>query len=223
MLPDIVCFCHLRWNFVYQRPQHLMSRFAGCQRVFLIEDPVFDAPSAYNEIYQDQSSGVWVGVPHLPSGLQPDEVILKQKVLLQMAMYLHKVNKYILWYYSPMALAFSGTLTPELIIYDCMDELSAFKNAPPALQQLERQLLGRADIVFTGGYNLYEAKKNKHHNIYPFPSSIDKEHFAMARRHCMDHDDQKNIPSPRIGFYGVIDERFDIDLLKEAATILYFR
>jgi len=128
-----------------------------------------------------------------------------------------QIEKYICWYYSPMALLFSKHLQPSLVVYDCMDELSAFKFAPAELKATETELLDKADVVFTGGYSLYYAKKNLHKNIYPFPSSIEKEHFAQARFITEDPDDQKNIPYPRLGFFGVIDERFDIDLIKEAA------
>jgi UDP-galactopyranose mutase len=117
-----------------------------------------------------------------------------------------------------MALPFSSHLEPMLVVYDCMDELAAFKNAPLKLIDLEKELFETADIIFTGGHSLYEHKKDKHHHIYPFPSSIDKEHFFRSRDITTDPDDQQDIPSPRLGFYGVIDERFDIELLREVAA-----
>jgi UDP-galactopyranose mutase len=116
-----------------------------------------------------------------------------------------------------MALKFSGHLTPAITLYDCMDELSNFKFAPPELKDLENELFQRADVVFTGGHCLYEHKRSRHHNIYPFPSSIDKKHFQQARQVKSEPEDQKNIPGPKLGFYGVIDERFDIDLVREMA------
>ena len=116
-----------------------------------------------------------------------------------------------------MALKFSGHLSPELIVYDCMDELSAFKFAPAELKIMETELFRKAHLVFTGGHNLYQSKKHAHHNIHPFPSSIDKQHFSAARNSLKTPDDQKLIPALRFGFYGVIDERFDIDLIKEVA------
>src|SRR5205085_1988400 len=128
--------------------------------------------------------------------------------------------KYIAWYYTPMAVPFTHDIpAAELTVYDCMDELSAFKNPPPGIHWNERRLLEMADIVFTGGHSLYEAKKGLHDCMIPFPSSIDKEHFAKARTTKVDPDDQKDIPHPRIGFFGVIDERFDIGLIDHAATI----
>jgi UDP-galactopyranose mutase len=117
-----------------------------------------------------------------------------------------------------MALPFTNHLTPELVIYDCMDELSAFKFAPPALTINEKELFQKADVVFTGGMSIYESKKDHHHNVHPFPSSIDKAHFGQARKIRTQPDDQKDIPHPRFGFFGVVDERFDIELLREVAT-----
>ncbi len=118
-----------------------------------------------------------------------------------------------------MALAFSGHLAPKIIVYDCMDELSAFKFAPAALIEYEKKLLSRADLVFTGGHKLYQAKKAFHHNIYPFPSSIDKTFFFPARTILQEPKDQRQIPHPRLGFFGVIDERFDIELVREMADL----
>lgn len=216
MLPDIICFCHLRWNFVYQRPQHLLSRFAAMQRVYLIEDPVFDAPYDFNEI-SITSCGVCVVTPHLRRGLEHDEVVREQKRLLDILIDAENIDQYICWYYSPLSLQYSSHLKPQMTVYDCMDELSAFKFASPALAHYEKILFEKADIVFTGGHNLYNAKKHLHDNIYPFPSSIDKDHFAMARKIRSETSDQCSIPHPRIGFYGVIDERFDLHLLEEVA------
>lgn len=219
MKEDLLCFCHIRWNFVYQRPQHLLTRFAKVQRVFIIEEPVFDAPSSYNNIVYDEAGKLWIVTPHLAAELTPEKIPFAQKRLLDMLMHTMEIEQYILWYYSPMALQFSQHLNPSLIVYDCMDELSAFKFAPPALKQMEAILFKKADIVFTGGHHLYEAKQRFHHNIYPFPSSIDKQHFAKARAAVSQPLDQDNIPAPRMGFYGVVDERFDIELLREISLL----
>jgi hypothetical protein len=212
---DIICFSHLRWNFVYQRPQHLLSRFARQARVFFIEEPIFDTDHSHHSIHQENN--VYVVVLHLEEGLSSDEVIMKLRNMINGLLVEYSIDKYISWYYSPTALAFSDHLSPVLTVYDCMDELSAFKFAPPSLKQFEQELFDRADIVFTGGNTLYEAKKNRHHNIFPFPSSIDKEHFSAARTIREEPEDQANISSPRLGFYGVVDERFNIDLLREVA------
>lgn len=213
---DIICFCHLRWNFVYQRPQHLLSRFAKENRVFFFEEPVFDASSPHYTLIADENSKTLVVTPHLPEGI---DAITAQRELLDALVSAEHINPGIAWYYSPMSLAFSSHLTPGIIVYDCMDELSAFRFAPPALKQYESMLFDKADIVFTGGYHLYEAKQYLHENIHPFPSSIDKAHFEQARQALPEPEDQAAIPHPRIGFYGVVDERFNISLLKEVAVL----
>ncbi|MGB8194156.1 MAG: glycosyltransferase family 1 protein [Chitinophagaceae bacterium] len=214
---DLICFSHLRWDFVYQRPQHLFSRFAKHLRTFFIEEPVFtDGPEHLNVRLTPE--GVHVVIPQLPHGLSEEVINSKLRDLLNDFLSEKEIEDYALWYYTPMALAFSDHLQPQMIVYDCMDELSAFKFAPPALKQREKELLEKADLVFTGGVSLYEHKKHQHHNIYPFPSSIDGEHFGQARAIVADPADQQSIPHPRFGFYGVVDERFDIELLDKVSA-----
>ncbi len=217
---DIICFCHIRWNFVYQRPQHLLNRFAISHRVFVIEEPVFEADSDYYEISKpNDDTNLWVVVLHVSKENSVEKRNATLKALLDSFIYSNEIKEYILWYYSPMALAYSEHLRPSLTIYDCMDELSAFKFAPPELKEWELRLLNRAGLVFTGGHSLYQAKKHLHHNIHSFPSSIDKSHFMKARVLKNDPEDQASIPHPRFGFYGVIDERFHISLINELATL----
>lgn len=213
---DLVCFSHLRWNFVYQRPQHLLSRFAKATRVFFIEEPIFHDAADKLHIHE-ASKNVFVITPHLTHGTAEPEVISRQKQMVNNLLSVMEINNYFSWYYTPMAIPFTDHLTPKLVVYDCMDELAAFKFAPPALKINEQKLLDKADVVFTGGYSIYEAKKHQHFNIYPFPSSIDKQHFGSARTITADPADQAHIPHPRFGFFGVIDERFDIDMISSAA------
>ncbi len=213
---NIVCFSHLRWNFVYQRPQHLLSRFARNSAVYYIEESFFDGQDDFYQITETKEN-VKVVTLHLKGNHKEADTIKRQQKLVSDVFKNENISQYILWYYTPMALLLSNHLKPKMVVYDCMDELSAFKFAPPVLKQLEEELLNKADIVFTGGHTLYEAKKSQHHNIHPFPSSIDKAHFAAARTELAEPADQKDIPHPRLGFYGVIDERFDIDLIHEAA------
>jgi len=216
---DIICFSHLRWNFVFQRPQHLLSRFARNRRVFFVEEPVFNANENHMEITIDDTHTVCIVVPHIKPGLHEEEITHAQQFLLDNMLTSMHINKYMLWYYSPMALGYTDHLAPELIIYDCMDELSAFKFASPLVVLREQKLLQKADVVFTGGQSLYEAKKHLHNNIYLFPSSIDKAHFNRARFPLPAPVDQASIPHPRIGYYGVLDERLDVNMLKELAAL----
>jgi len=214
---NIVCFSHLRWDFVFQRPQHLLTRFSQSFRIFFIEEPIFDTTGEAYYSYLDRGDNIKLVVPHLPHGLSAEEVTLQLKNLLDMFMENKNLADFTFWYYTPMALEFSRKHLPEMVIYDCMDELSAFKFAPESLKNLEKELLKRADVVFTGGQSLYEAKKNQHSNIHPFPSSIDKKHFGLARKLTEKPADQPYDGKLKLGFYGVIDERFDIELIRGIA------
>ncbi len=215
-MKDIIVFSHLRWNFVYQRPQHIMSRFAKTCRVIFIEEEIYsDETDGYNISFA--ADNIWVIHPHLQNGHNGD-VTARKRDIVDTLMSEFEITGYAAWYYTPMAYAFSDHLRPQAIIYDCMDELSAFLFAPPELIRNEAALLKAADIVFTGGISLYEAKKDRHPAVFCMPSSIDKAHFAKARYPGEEPADQADIPSPRFGFFGVIDERFDIELLKEVAT-----
>lgn len=210
---DLVCFSHLRWNFVYQRPQHLLSRFAMQRRVFYVEEPfIGDGPSRLDASVGN--SGVVVVVPHLSS---TDEVSSTLSALLDEFFVAQRIHSYVLWYYTPMPLPWTRHLQPLAVVYDCMDELSAFKGAPAEMRDRESELLHWADVVFTGGYTLYEAKRHQHPNIYAFPSSIDARHFASARTMDVEPEDQSAIPGVRLGFFGVIDERMDLGLVEAVA------
>ncbi|MGY3089224.1 glycosyltransferase involved in cell wall biosynthesis [Hymenobacter sp. UYAg731] len=220
-LPDLVCFAHLHWDFVWQRPQHLMSRFARQGRVFYVEDAFYhndNRVEPHVEI-KDRDNGVKVVVVHLPQRLRQDEAAADQAQFEVLSHYLAEqgVTKYLFWYYTPMALGKSRQFHPELTVYDCMDELAAFKFAPPELKKREQELFQQADLVFTGGHTLYEAKREQHPDAHPFPSSIDKAHFGQARGPMAEPADQAGIAHPRIGFFGVVDERLDIELLRQLA------
>jgi glycosyltransferase involved in cell wall biosynthesis len=212
---DVLCFSHLRWDFVFQRPQHLLTRCARDRRVFYIEEPIF-ADRVTPRLERHRRGQVTVLVPHLPAGkADADEM---QRVLVDDLIAQEDIADYLVWYYTPMALSFTDHLRPASVVYDCMDELSAFKGAPAVLRQREAALLEVASLVLTGGQSLYEAKRTQHHNIHPFPSSVDVSHFAQARAMASEPADQAAIPHPRLGFFGVIDERMDLDLLSAVAA-----
>src|SRR5688500_12151957 len=138
--------------------------------------------------------------------------------MLEKLIEIKDLDNFILWFYTPMAMDFAAHLKPKATVFDCMDELSAFKFAPPELIENEKRLLEKADLVFTGGQSLFEAKKDKHEKVFAFPSSIDVAHFAQARASGEEPADQIEIQSPKLGFCGVIDERMDLDLLAEMAN-----
>jgi UDP-galactopyranose mutase len=215
---DLVCFSHLRWHFVFQRPQHLMTRFASERRVFFVEEPMFDAQSSHVALHRD--GDVRIVAPHLPPDMNGDPRSADDVVrdLLHGFCAEWRIDHPVCWYYTPMALNISRPMQPAAVVYDCMDELSAFQDAPRELLSLEEELFERADIVFTGGHSLYEAKRTRHPAVYAFPSSVDVAHFAKARALVSEPPDQASIPHPRLGFFGVIDERMDIELVGELAT-----
>jgi UDP-galactopyranose mutase len=214
---DFLVLSHLRWNFVFQRPQHLMTRCAKANRVFFWEEPIHDASgSAYVDI-QSPSKNLNIVVPHLPPGLEQSEAWELQEALLADFIQQQRIRDHVLWYYTPMARHFSRKLQPSALVYDCMDELSGFRGAPPGLRAAEADLFACADLVFTGGQSLYESKKLQHPSAHCFPSSIDREFFQTARHIAADPADQAHIPHPRLGFCGVIDERMDTELIAEIA------
>ena len=141
------------------------------------------------------------------------------RTLLSDALERFGVERHINWFYTPMMLDLASGMEPAAIVYDCMDELSGFRGAPPELLENERRLFELADLVFTGGRSLYEAKKGRHPAVHAFPSSVDVTHFAKAREITEETDEQREIPHPRIGFAGVIDERMDIELLADIAGL----
>ena len=219
--PTLLCFSHLRWDFVFQRPQHVMSRFAREMKVVYWEEPfeIGERETPFLRVRQAEDfPNVRIVVPHLPRGLSEEkrDQALSRLLDTHVASY---TGELISWYYTPMMLPFSRHLDASVVVYDCMDELSKFRFAPEKLLDLEQELIDRADLVFTGGASLYEAKKSRHDSVHCFPSSVDRDHFSKARRELPQPDDQRDLKHPRLRFYGVIDERFDIDLLRQIADM----
>lgn len=217
MPKNLLCLSHLRWDFVFQRPQHLLTRFSETSTVYFFEEPIFDSETDSYLTFSKRLPNLWVCIPHLAQGLDKAQTNAELTALMDKFLQNKDLEDFTFWYYTPMALEFTDKYSPKLTVFDCMDELSAFKFAPAELKELERKLLAKADIVFTGGNSLYEAKKHQHGNIYPFPSSIEKAHFEKARKKTIQPADQANVPGPKLGFYGVIDERFDIELIRGIA------
>jgi glycosyltransferase involved in cell wall biosynthesis len=217
--PLLVCFSHLRWDFVWQRPQHLLSRAAKHYNVLIIEEPVFKPGVTAHMDISDRPQGVMIAVPVLPEGLAHEDVVAEQHDLIEGLIGREAKSPRVFWYYTPMAMAFTSDLECDLCIYDNMDELSLFRGASQELLDLESALFARCDLVFTGGMSLYEAKKSRHRSVHGFPSSIEFDHFSKARSIKKDPADQAHIPHPRLGFFGVIDERMDVDLVAQVAEL----
>lgn len=207
---DMIVFCHLRWQFVYQRPQHLISRLAKNYKVLFVEEPIGFSP-------EEENTAILTEVTAQLQVLQP-KVKSIEDIANVLPKYVSNLKVPIGWFYSA---AFSVLLKEknfETVIYDCMDELSLFKGAPQELIDQEKFLISNADIVFTGGKSLYESKKEMHQNAFCFPSSVDEAHFAQALNGIEIPADIASIKAPIVGYYGVIDERIDLELLRETAA-----
>ena len=215
-MPTLIVFCHLRWDFVFQRPQHLMTRLAEHYRILFVEEPVYDEGKAHLK-KTAVAPNITVCQPHTgiqAPGFHDDQIPTLQTLLADLV---PEGERPVVWFYTPMALPLLQGFDPALVVYDCMDELAAFKNAPKQLLQRENALLNIADLCFTGGPSLYQSKRERHANAHCFSSSVDAKHFQKALDRDYSHPEQAHVARPRLGFYGVIDERFDTDLIRQVA------
>jgi UDP-galactopyranose mutase len=217
-MTTIIVFSHLRWDFVFQRPQQLMSRLAKKYQIVFLEEPVFHNGKAHC-VHYEAAPNVLVVQPHTPissPGFHDDQLAALTPLVPELISEL-KIEDYIVWLYTPMALPLINQLQPKAIAYDCMDELTGFLNAPRQLVQREHALLKAANVVFTGGISLYNARRDKHPAIHCLPSSVDAEHFSRAIDRDIAHPAQQHLDGPRLGFFGVIDERLDLSLIAALA------
>ncbi|SEO83327.1 Protoporphyrinogen oxidase [Nitrosovibrio sp. Nv6] len=215
-MTTIIVFSHLRWDFVYQRPQHLLSRLAENYKIVFIEEPIFHEHDSFLET-SEPGPNVTVLKPHTPVAVPGFHDEQLPHLIKLMRQFIALEEEHIAWFYTPMALPLLQELQPALVIYDCMDELAAFKNPPKQMLQRENALLKVADLVFTGGPSLYRAKRERHPNVHCFPSSVDIVHFEQALDRSNAHPAHEEIPGPRLGYYGVIDERIDMELIARIA------
>jgi glycosyltransferase involved in cell wall biosynthesis len=209
---DIVVFSHLRWDFVWQRPQHLLSRLSKQHRIFFVEEPVLK--NAGPELHQVDTS-IWVLQPKAPSIESPEFNDSVRKSLRRFG-----VTSPIVWMYSAAFVNQLDNINSHLIVYDVMDQLSSFKGASKELKNQEILLLNLAHLVFTGGKSLYLSKSRKHPYVYCFPSSIEQKHFQKPFYSKKTTPmDMRHIPHPIVGFYGVLDERLDTQLISDIAGV----
>ncbi len=214
----IVCFSHLRWDFVFQRPQHLMERFSRTRDVIFFEEYIpTDHHLAYYEVHTFKGSSVKAIRPRVPHWWPESKRLQTLSDLLDQVLKLARIERPVLWFYTPMMCDIASHVEAQAVVYDCMDELANFKFAPSSIREAEQRLLARADVVFTGGESLYRSRAECHKNIHCYPSSVDITHFGQARSIQRSPLDQENIPSPRLGYAGVIDERTDLGLVAEIA------
>ncbi len=217
----LIVFSHLRWNFVFQRPQQVLTRLAQHFKVLFVEEPMRGNATPFLERYSP-AHNVEVLRPRTTVDAPGFDDAQFREISDLLVEYLDDfgIDDYLAWFYTPMAVPLLAGLRPRAVIYDCIDELSAFGDAPELVHQREAELMRRADIVFTGGPSLYEAKRRHHPNVTCLPSAVDAAHFAPASVSTLDADVRRcidDIPSPRLGFFGVIDERFDTELVAALA------
>ena len=239
--PLLIVFCHLRWDFVRDRPQHLLTRLGDRWQVLYVEEPVYDAGLPWlEERLLDRR--LTVLVPHTPvaaPGFDERQLPLLRQLL---AGYQRRSRRAVdvAWLYTPMALPLARGLSPTCIVYDCIDDLALFADAPAALRAHEDALLQQASLVMTGGLSLYEARRDRHPHVVCLPSAVDAAHYAAhSGVPSAAHDDaapsaadllpqdrepfrqaealQGGTARPRLGYMGVIDHRLDLALLAHVA------
>jgi glycosyltransferase involved in cell wall biosynthesis len=221
---SIVVHSHLRWDFVWQRPQQILSRLAGEHNVLFVEEPLYEEGAPQLRLLETHA-GVVRAVP-VVSAKQPVDVHCEfvsrelARALATHPMLAGRFERPVQWFYSPMcAPGMVGRLNELAVVYDCMDELASFRFAPADIAQRERMLLEHADVVFTGGRSLFEAKSRHHANVHFYGCGVDSEHFAAARLpETRVPDALIGLPNPVLGYFGVIDERLDYDLVEAIAA-----
>jgi glycosyltransferase involved in cell wall biosynthesis len=215
---DLVVLSHLRWTFVWQRPQHLVSRLAKERRTWFVEEPV--ASDVASPRLRTENHGavtrVWLEVPadgHVHVGFDHPCSATYADGVIEL---LGGRSPDATWLYTPMALEIAAALRPATLVYDVMDDLASFRGAPAELRLRHLQALRQADVVFTGGRSLHRGVvAHRPHRTHLFPSGVEPEHFAPARARR-----PANRATPVAGYVGVIDERLDLGLVADLAAAL---
>ena len=227
--PDfpIIVHCHLCWDWVWQRPQQFMSRFSQKHRVLFVETVAPDE-NLVTPLVQLRRFEKWPNLTLLrlqfPTWRWNDGawVDRERRRLVKEALrgpLRGQFNNAVQWFYDPMAVpAFAGKMGEIAVVYDCMDELSKFKGAPPEIRKREAELLSAADVVFTGGRRMWESKSQHNSNCHFYGCGVDVPHFGKARsEQTIVPEDIANLPKPIFGYFGVVDERIDYELLEKLA------
>ena len=214
---ELVVLSHLRWTFVWQRPQHIVSRLATGRRNWFVEEPVavegLTEPRLRTEQHGDVCR-VWLEVLGPEGHVCFSDPRAAGYGALLVAL-LGPSRPRAAWLYTPMALPLAEALDPSLMVYDVMDDLASFRDAPPELGLRQRRLLKRADIVFTGGRSLQRSVvQRRPQGTHCFPSGVDPDHYAPAIAL------RRPNARPVAGYVGVIDERLDLGLVADLAEAL---
>jgi glycosyltransferase involved in cell wall biosynthesis len=221
----IIALCHLSWNWVWQRPQQFLSRLAKTHPILFVETYCSDTPTGFIRLHSPEGHpNVTVCETHLPASRWSDGRFIdrERRRLLRNTLANELAGRFddaILWFNDPMAVtAFAGYLDESLIVYDCMDELSQFKGAPPALIEREYELLEVADVVFCGGRKMRDKRVRINPNSHFYGTGVDCRHFGSARSPSLAVDSAiAALRGPVLGYFGVVDERIDYELLAALA------
>ncbi|MDQ4074907.1 MAG: glycosyltransferase [Chloroflexota bacterium] len=229
--PAILCLSHLNWSYIWQRPQHVLSRMARYYEVMYVDEPDIGPAdgertlervaregklSAWHPIFPDRSEIVGPWREQYVDIVR--ELLLRKEWVEERAGRLVAIRPLILWFYTPTPVYLLDHLPADLVVYDVMDELDNFKGGPVDLKAREARLLARADVVFAGGRSLYQAREGRHPNLHLFPSGVEPDHFARATHpETPVAGEIADLPRPILGYYGAIDERIDLELLQAVA------
>ena len=231
--PAILCLAHLGWDYVWQRPQHLLSRLACRWPVAYLNEPGLcdqsEGEPRLELVAEGDGLTAWQPVfPYRPAILDGwrDSYVATVWDLLERLGWARRLGErlqptrpLILWFYTPTPVYLLDHVPHAVVVYDVMDDLASFKGAATDLRQREARLLARADLVFAGGRSLYEARRQRHANVHLFASGVDADHFARARDTATPvAAEVASLPRPVLGYYGVIDERLDLDLIASLAA-----
>jgi glycosyltransferase involved in cell wall biosynthesis len=223
----LIVHCHLCWDWVWQRPQQFLSRLSHRHRVLFVETLAPD-PDLASPLAQIRRFEKWPNLTLLrlqfPAWRWSDGawVDRERRRLVKEALkgpLRGQFKQPVQWFYDPMAVrAFAGHMGEIATVYDCMDELSQFKGAPPEIRKREAELLAKADVVFTGGRKMWESKSRHNTNCHFYGCGVDLAHFSKARSpQTVVPPDIAGLPKPVFGYFGVIDERMDYELVAALA------
>lgn len=233
----IVHFAHGRWNDIWRTRQHIFSRLALKNTVLYVEPKIYALSDVrLGEVsreewrvprLQHEADGLWVyrhpvWAPHT---LRPGLATLTRqlrRLALRRAMARLGMRQPITWVFQPKDAELVGALGERLTVCHVNDEYSAYRYHSPEkrrhIQEQERQLLSRADLVIVTSQALLEAKAYLNPHIALVPNGVDLAAFERVRQANMPPpEDIAQLPRPLVGYSGHISVRLDLPLLAEIA------
>jgi glycosyltransferase involved in cell wall biosynthesis len=207
--PDVfVAALHLRWDGVWQRPHHLLTRLARRVPVIVVEEP----HAAHEDRDEVRRFGELSVIRPLRRRGWGEPLIDAQA--LASARALAGARRCGAWLYTPMMSEIVETFAASPVVYDAMDDLANFDFAPAGMREREAALLERADAVFAGGRTLYENRRAYGPKVRCHPSGVELERFAAD---AGPHPLAAMLAGPVFAYVGVIDERLDYHLIAALA------